>query len=340
LEVNVATTVEQVTPDRIMQMAHGFWPAQILSSAAACDFFTHIAHGHQTADAVAKAAGTDPRATRMVLDSLVSLEFLRKDAGRYSLAPDTDVFLVRDRPRSIIEMVAEHPPLMWEDWGKLRESLKTGRPLKQVDEITTGSEFFPKLIRMIMSMSLAPADATAGHLGIGTTLKGAAVLDVGAGACAWSIPFARRDPAARITAFDLQPVLNEASKIVREFGVSQSFRMQPGDYRKDELGAEYDVVILGNICHIETLDGNRALIGRAFRALKRGGRLVIGDMVPNEDRSGPPFPVMFALNMLLHCDGDTYTFSEYRRWLVEEGFSQAEAFDTHRSHSPVIIGTR
>jgi SAM-dependent methyltransferase len=138
----------------------------------------------------------------------------------------------------------------------------------------------------------------------------------------------------------LQSVLNEASKIVGEFGVSQSFRMQPGDYRKDELGAEYDVVIFGNICHIETPDGNRALIGRAFRALKRGGRLVIGDMVPNEDRSGPPFPVMFALNMLLHSGGDTYTFSEYRRWLEEEGFRQAEAFETHRSHSPVIIATR
>ena len=38
--------------------------------------------------------------------------------------------------------------------------------------------------------------------------------------------------------------------------------------------------------------------------------------------------------------GDTYTFSEYRRWLVEEGFRQPEAFETHRSHSPVIIATK
>lgn len=336
----MTTTVEQVTPDRIMLMTHGFWPAQILSSAAACDFFTHIAHGRQTAEAVANAAGTDPRATRMVLDSLVALEFLRKDAGCYSLAPDAEAFLVRDRPQSVIEMVAEHPPLMWEHWGKLRDSLKSGQPVKRVHETAGGGEFFPKLIRMIMSLSLGPAQVTAEHLGIGTTLKGAAVLDVGAGGCAWSIPFAKRDPAARITAFDLPPVLDESSKIVREFGVSRSFSMQPGDYRKDELGHEYDIIIFGNICHIETSDGNRALIGRAFRALKDGGRLVIGDMVPNEERSGPPFPVMFALNMLLHGEGDTYTFSEYQRWLEEEGFRQAEAFDTRRSHSPVIIATK
>ena len=50
------TAVQHLTPDRIMQMAHGFWPAAILSSAAAHDFFTHIAQGRDTVDAVASAA--------------------------------------------------------------------------------------------------------------------------------------------------------------------------------------------------------------------------------------------------------------------------------------------
>src|SRR5438874_8512661 len=88
-EVDMQTTV-QMTPDRIMQISHGFWPASIVSSAAACDFFTHIARGNDTADAVASAAGTDARGTRMVLDSLVALEFLTKQDGRYALTPETD----------------------------------------------------------------------------------------------------------------------------------------------------------------------------------------------------------------------------------------------------------
>jgi 2-polyprenyl-3-methyl-5-hydroxy-6-metoxy-1,4-benzoquinol methylase len=332
--------VQQVTPDRIMQMAHGFWPAAIVSSAASYDFFTHIARGSNTADAVAAAAGTDPRATRMVLDSLVSVELLNKQDGRYALTPDVQAFLVRDSPSSILEMIAEHPPLMWDDWGRLREALKTGRPVKTVDETSAGAEFFPRLIRMIMSLSLAPADAVAEHLGAGTTLKGAAILDVGAGSCAWTIPFARRDRTARITAFDLQPVLDEAAKIVKEFGVAESFRFQAGDYRKQDLGKDYDVVVFGNICHIETPEANRQLIGRAAAALKPGGRLVIGDMLPNEERTGPPFAVMFAINMLLHADGDTYTLGEYRSWLRAAGFTAVDAYDTHRSHSPVVIATK
>jgi SAM-dependent methyltransferase len=334
------TAVQSLTPDRIMQMAHGFWPAAIISSAAAYDFFTHVALGRNTVEALAAAAGTDPRGTRMVLDSLVALEFLTKQDGRYALTPESDAFLVRDRPTSILEMIAEHPALMWNDWGKLREALKTGKPVTTVDDLEAGNEFFPRLIRMIMSLSLGPADAVADYLGIGSTLKGASIVDVGAGACAWTIPFARRDRAARITAFDLQPVLTEAAKIVRELGVAESFQMQPGDYRTDELGNNFDIAVFGNICHIETPDANRQLIARAHRALKPGGRLVIGDMLPNEDRSGPPFPVMFAVNMFLHGAGDCYTFGEYRQWLREAGFSGEEAYDTHRSHSPVIIATK
>jgi len=334
-------TTVQVTPDRIMQMAHGFWPAAIISSAAAYDFFTHIAHGHETADAVAAAAGTDRRGTRMVLDALVSLECLTKPpGGRYALTPESDAFLVRGRQNSMAEMVAEHPALTWNDWGKLRDALKTGRPVKTVDDTASGDEFFPKLIRMIMSLSLGPADAVAEHLGIGSTLTGARILDVGAGACAWTIPFVRRDRTAAITAFDLPSVLAEAAKIVGEFGVAASFRMQPGDYRTADLGSGYDVVVFGNICHIETPDRNRQLIARAHRALKPGGRLVIGDMLPNEERTGPPFPVMFAINMFLHCDGDTYTFGEYRSWLRDAGFTNIETYDTHRSHSPVVIATK
>jgi hypothetical protein len=63
-------------------------------------------------------------------------------------------------------------------------------------------------------------------------------------------------------------------------------------------------------------------------------------MLPNQDRTGPPFPVMFAVNMFLHCDGDTYTFEEYRGWLREAGFAAVESYDTRRAPSPVIIATK
>ena len=64
------------------------------------------------------------------------------------------------------------------------------------------------------------------------------------------------------------------------------------------------------------------------------------DMVPNDERTGPPFPVIFALNMLVHtAEGDTYTLAEYRAWLQEAGFAKVETADIG-SHSPLIVASK
>jgi hypothetical protein len=68
--------------------------------------------------------------------------------------------------------------------------------------------------------------------------------------------------------------------------------------------------------------------------------MVIVDMVPNDDRTGPAFPVFFALNMLVNTQhGDTFTLAEYKQWLKEAGFSGFSTQDVG-SHSPLIIAAK
>jgi hypothetical protein len=60
-------------------------------------------------------------------------------------------------------------------------------------------------------------------------------------------------------------------------------------------------------------------------------------MVPNDERAGPPFPLFFALNMLLHTRaGGTYTLGEYTQWCREAGLGSVETVDVG-SHSPIIL---
>jgi ubiquinone/menaquinone biosynthesis C-methylase UbiE len=328
-------------PDRLLAMSIGYWVTQILGAAAHYKFFTLIARGNTTVRAIAGAAKTDERGTRTVLDSLVALEVLTKRGDTYGLTPDADAFLVEGRPGDLTPMLEGHPALTYANWGRLREALQDPTAMRQYADLDKGAEFFAKLVRAIMPLGLQPADVVAEHLGIGTERKAMRILDIGAGGAAWSIPFARRDRSARITGFDMPNVLAQTEQIVAEFGVKQQFTFTPGNLLQDDFGTSaFDIVILGNICHGLTADQNRDLLKRCYRALAPGGRLVIADMVPNEDRTGPTFPVLFAVNMFVMGGEDTYPMSAYRAWLGAAGYRNVEAFDTRRSHSPVIIASK
>ena len=60
---------------------------------------------------------------------------------------------------------------------------------------------------------------------------------------------------------------------------------------------------------------------RVHAALKRGGRAITLEFVPNEDRISPTTAACFSLIMLASTDsGDAYTFSQYEKMFGDAGF--------------------
>ncbi|MDQ3918494.1 MAG: methyltransferase domain-containing protein, partial [Acidobacteriota bacterium] len=119
------------------------------------------------------------------------------------------------------------------------------------------------------------------------------------------------------------------------------FDFLAGDLKEVDFGeSQYDVALLGNILHSEGEESSRDLLRRLHRALRPGGRVVVIDMLPNDARTGPPYQLIFALNMLVNTErGDTYTLAEYTCWLNEAGFPRVETADIG-SHSPAVIGQK
>ena len=62
--------------------------------------------------------------------------------------------------------------------------------------------------------------------------------------------------------------------------------------------------------------------------------------MPNDDRTGPPTPLIFAVNMLVHTEaGDTFTFAEMADWLREAGFVNPRLLEAP-APSPLVLATR
>ena len=165
-------------------------------------------------------------------------------------------------------------------------------------------------------MSYLPARALGEHLKIAKTKKPASVLDIAAGSGVWGIALAEQSPLVSISAVDWPPVLKVTKKVAKRHGLGNRLKGIPGDLLKVDYGTGHQVATLGHILHSEGSERSQKLIRKVFKALAPGGTIAIAEFVPNDTRTGPPGPLIFAINMLVNTTvGDTFTFAEISQWL-------------------------
>ena len=173
-------------------------------------------------------------------------------------------------------------------------------------------------------------------------MPGRHVLDIGAGSAVWSLAFAQRDPEARVTVADWPLVIERVTKkcVARE-GASDRYDYLTGNFRHADFGeGQFDVAILGHICHSEGPVRTQELLARVHRALKPRGHILIADLIADDERQEAGYPLLFAVNMLVNTEeGDTFTLAEYREWLLAAGFQQVRTLQAPSS-SPLILASR
>jgi hypothetical protein len=321
------------------EMLHLAWRGLALSAAVELDLFSHINAGKSTAEHVADAAGASLHGTRRLLDALCGIGYLKKSGRNYRLPRAAAEHLVRGKPLYMGD-AAMIGKMMMGPWSMLAEVVKSGRPL-QVDRSAQERQlFFTKLVPAIFTPSFLAASAAVKRLPAATRRKINRILDIGAGAAAWSIPFAKALKHARVTVADYPAVTEVTRQYTERWGVSDRYDYLEGDFREIDFGTGFDLAILGHILHGEGPDWSRRLLRRTCEALSVGGMLLIGEFVPNDERSGPAAPLLFGLNMLINTPaGDVFTMREYRAWLKEAGFTKVATIPAPHV-SPLILATK
>jgi ubiquinone/menaquinone biosynthesis C-methylase UbiE len=202
-------------------------------------------------------------------------------------------------------------------------------------------KFFPELVRALFPLSYLTAQDFCATLSQEDRAEIRRVLDVAAGTGAWSLPLAQSIPEVKVTAIDFPLVLQVTREYAERLGVIDQYELRPGNIREIDLGSEeFDLVIVGNICHSEGERNTKALLKKCYSAIRKGGRLLIADVVPNDERTGPLLALMFGVNMLLNTvEGDVFTFAEFDGWLKGLGFRSVEAVRVG-GDSPLILARK
>ena len=332
--------MDEPNPVVIFDTLNAFQRTGALKAAIDLKVFTLIGQQSLDAAAIASAAGANQRGIRILCDYLTVLEFLQKDADRYSLTPTSAAFLDEQSPRymgSVARFVASNEIMdMFRDVvGAVRNggTLQPDGGSTKVD-YELWIEFAKTMAPMMRPAAEFMADLVARRFPTGNLR----VLDVAAGHGLFGISIARRLEDAEIVALDFDAVLQVAHQNARDAGIADRYQLLPGDARSIEFDGSFDCVLLTNFLHHFGTDACKALLDKVRSCLNPGGIVLTLEFVPNEDRVSPATPAAFALTMLLTTDcGDAYTFADYQRMFTAAGFSQNELIDVPASPSRLVI---
>ena len=334
------TIAASPSPELFFQTVFAYQRTAALKTAIELDLFSAIHEGATTAPAIAERIGASVRGTRILCDYMTILGFTTKTGDQYPLTPDSSVFLVRQSPAYMggtLEFLASDQIVG--NLDGLTATVRRGTVPSQSDIVSEENTVWEKFARAMVPMMAMPAQAIADILG-GAISGPQRVLDIAAGHGIFGITIAQRNPQATVVAVDWPRVLTVATENAVALGVAARHTTVPGDAFTVDWGTGYDVALVTNFLHHFDIATCTAFLGKVHNALNKGGRVVILEFVPNEDRVSPSFPAAFALSMLAETgSGDAYTMAELKSMSEAAGFHGVTRHDLQGPHT-VIVATR
>lgn len=297
----------------IVDLASAYYGSAVLFAAIDCDVFGSVERGDFTAW---------ERGMRLLADACVAEGLLEKRDGRYFNTPAGKAALVPGGAADLTKAIRYNRDV-YPAWGRLAEFARNGKPVER-PEIHLGED----AVR-----TKAFAAAMFGRaMGIGRGVVpmleglGGKVLDLAGGPGAYAILMCRANPGMTCVTVDLPAISAEARDYVARAGLADRIECRAGDYHADEYErGGYDAVTIFGALHQESPEQIVAVLSRANRALKPGGRIFILDMMTDSTRTAPKFSALFAVNMALTTEnGWVFADSELKGWLAEAGFTSGE----------------
>lgn len=322
-----------VTPDRIMQVGMGFWPARTLQAAVKLGLFTALGDRSMTGEQIASTLQLAPRAVPDFPDSLVALGFLERDgdgpSATYSNGEEAALFLDKASPAYIggfLEMVHDR---LYPFWADLDNGLKTGeaqneakRGMASIFETAYSDE--ERLKQFLSAMS---GISTGNFIALAEKFDFSpytSLCDVGGAEGILAISVAKANPHMRCITADLPQVEPIAKEQIAKHGLSERVSTVSLDFFEDDL-PEADVLTMGMILHDWDLPTKKMLIGKAYDALPPGGAFIVIEQLIDDARRENVFGLMMSLNMLIEGgDAFDYTGADFDGWCKEAGFKRTE----------------
>jgi protein-L-isoaspartate O-methyltransferase len=307
-------------PGIIFSLSTAYWASACLLGANELGLFGALAAGPVTACEAAQEVGADARACEILLDALAGHGLLTKSEGRYALTPASRAYLPPGSP-AFLGSALKWSQDQYSAFGRLAETVRTGRPAVAPElHLGADAEQTRAFVLGMHERALGVARGVAPFIDLGGAGE---LLDVGGGPGTYSALLAQADPNLHSTVLDLPAVVAIAAELIAAVGLQDRVGVVGGDATSGEYGeGAYDAVLFSGVLHQMAPATIARMFTGAFRALRPGGRVIVSDMMLNDDKTEPAFSTLFSVLMLLtSAEGAVFAEGECAAWLAEAGLT-------------------
>lgn len=318
-------------PAHILNLGAAFSASRVLLSAVELDLFSLLQTPH-TAEQLRMSFDLHERCIPDFPDTLVALGMLQRNgegaAALYSDTPDANFFLVKSSSAYMGGLLEFCASTLYPMWGELTEALRTGKPRFDVlkKSVTTsdsmwnaylGGESSGHFMNAMVGLHTPAHRALAQHF----DFEGCeTLLDVGGGSAQCCCEVAKQNAHVTCINFDLPAVEQLAVENVRRQGLQERVRVQSGDFWNDEFDRA-DVIVMSHVLHDYGHDQKQLLMKKAFDALPSGGRLVVVELLIDDERKENVPGLIMSLNMLVSTfSGKNFSAQDFDEMAKKAGF--------------------
>lgn len=330
MNASVSSTVSVSKPQSddhaVWDIIFAFWGSPALLVAHDLKLFTLLGEMPRTVQEVCRALNIQPRPAGVLLEMLAAFGLVNARDGVFALTPASKEYLDGNSPISLGGyldfLVANHKLWSVENLKNavLQNSPQIGGSKDVFSDPGTLKAFAKVFTRAMYAHSIGSALTWPEAVDLS---QARVLLDVGGGSGAQSVGVLLQWPHLKGIVLDTSPVAAEAAQYISRFPLGDRIRTVAADMFTDPF-PEADVHLYGDIWHDWPREKGELLARKSFESLPRGGKIILREVLYNDERTGPVAAAAYSVDMLLVTMGGQYSRKEMKSLLENAGFRDVQ----------------
>lgn len=281
----------------LFELATAFRGSSILFAALELDVFSVIPRGGAGVEHLAPALDVDADPLRLLLNALTGMGLLERRDERY-LVPAMLVPLLTKGPDHLVNYLLLHQDEN-AHWLEMSSALKGTRAAGDVEIRFLDSPMTVHYLNSILANNVPNAKRVVAHVREALPQLEHA-LDLGGGHGYYAQRLVECYDDVRVTIMDLPRAIEYCRRRLGDHPRFEQIELMAGDALALEAQGSFDLVMMNDLLHYFGRQGKQELVGRAVRALRRGGTLAVSKLRLAPDGVTPAASALFSLRMFVN----------------------------------------